>query len=150
MRGTYTAVGTISSFTTGDILEIKAPAGEAVELLEAHFEVQDPKAREDMDISIYRQTVPSTGGGDAVTPEPNEESDAAASSTVKSCGTALTGDTQGNVCHRRGYPVETGWHYTPTPESRKRITGGSAILFSMNTTLTSGTLIFCVEFAEMG
>lgn len=150
MRGSYTAVGTIATFTTGDILEIKAPASEAVELLEAHFEVQDPKAREDMDISIYRQTVASTGGGNGVTPEPNEESDVASSSTVKSCGTPLTGDTQGNVIHRRGYPVETGWHYTPTPESRKRIKAGGAILFTMNTTLTSGTLIFCVEFVEMG
>ena len=150
MRGVYTISDTFSSFTTGNILEIKAPSTLVLELLEAHFEIQDPKAREDMDISMLRMTVPSTGGGAAITPQSTEEGGPASAATVKKCSVALTGATEGAVMHRRGYPVETGWHFTPTPEQRKRIKPSGAILFKMNSTVSSGLLIISVDYVEMG
>lgn len=147
MRGVYSASATISSFTTGDIFSIEAPATESVELLEVHVEVQNPTAGEDLDISAHRCTVNPTGGT-TVTPEPTEEADAAASSTVRQQPTGETQEAAAQI--RRGFPVETGWHWTPTPEQRRYIQGGGAMVFKMNTTITSATLIFTLEFREIG
>lgn len=148
MRGAYSITDTFSGFTTGDIGELICPSDTVLELLEVHVEMQDPKAREDMDVEITQMSVSATGGGTLVTPRPMEDGDQAASSSYRRANTALTGGTPGNDVYRRGYPVETGWHFTPTPEQRKRSPRGWR--FTMNTTLTSGLLIVQIDYVEMG
>jgi hypothetical protein len=148
MRGVYTVTDTFASFTTGDIGELICPANSILELLEVHVEMQDPKSREDLDVSITQMSVSATGGGTLVTPYPAEDGDQAFGGSYRRANTSLTGGTPGNTNYRRGFPVETGWHYTPTPEQRKRSPTGWR--FTMNTSVTSGLLIVSIDFVEMG
>lgn len=147
MRGVYSLSTTTGSFTTGDICSIEAPAAESVEILEAHIEVQNPTSGEDLDISVHRCTVNPTGPA-AATPEPTEENEAASSAVVR---VVPTGETQESAAiYRRAFPAETGWHYTPTPEQRRQIAAGGSVVFKCNTTITSATLIICVDYREIG
>lgn len=148
MRGVYSVATTVTTFTSGDILSIESASTEIVELLELHVEVQDPTSGEDLDIEINRCTVNPTGGAATPAVKPDEAGDQASGSTVR---TVPTGETQeADPIYRRGYPVETGWHYLPIPEQRKYVEPGGSIVITCNTTITSSTLVVYAEWREIG
>lgn len=122
MRGVYECqyqfTSTISAGQT--LMYWLTPLNNPVEVVEAHVTIKDLATNQQLECAIQRvTTIGSPGSPTAVTPNPTEFYDQAASTVVKANPSSEpTTYTSGNVYGLEGWASLAGWHYQPIEKSR--------------------------------
>jgi hypothetical protein len=106
------------------IFEMTAGSDQKCSVIEAHITNVDSETSTQELMEIVRFATAGTGGT-AITEEPLDPGDAAASFTAVEEPT-VEGGTPTNL-HLEAWNILTGWHYVPVPEARIRLEGGDIL-----------------------
>lgn len=152
MRGVYTVRETVTGVTAAKVLlYIATPADQCIEILSAQISTAEGTS-ESIHAKLSRATG-SVGGGDALTPKPHEEGDAASSCTAKGGNTAITGmtaDGDDDALANHANNKIGMWVYVPLPEERQTVKPSDFLLLETKNTITSSDLIASITFREIG
>ena len=151
MRGVYTAEIKLSAWaSTKSALLITAPSTKCVELLSAHLgNAGSNVTNQQLEAAISRVTTLGSPVGTGVTPNPEENGDQAAGSTVTG---GLTTDvtTVGVNLDHQGFASLAGYQFAPLPEERPIIPPSGSAVVRLVVAPTAFDAIVQLKFREIG
>jgi len=151
MRGVYSIrfSGTITTAKT--ILQIKAGAASALEILRASITNTTVDASDSGEAQILRKSAAATVT--SFTPllwDPADQAAKAVGGTAATGHTATVEGTDTDILVAEGFNVLNGWLWLPTPEERIIVPQGGIIGLKTAVTITSATLLGIMVFREIG
>jgi len=159
MARTFTAIFEPTAVTTAvDFFEIAAPTTGVVMILEWNiYQITDfgDTEEEILDIETVRGdgTVTSGSGGSTVTPQPLDNGDGAAGSTVEALNTTRMAVGTGvlDITLKDGWNVRAPYNKVYTPETRPIVTPGDRWTLSLDDApADSITIGGSITFVELG
>lgn len=151
MRGVYTAEIKLSAWASmKSALLITAPSTKCVELLSAHLgNAGSNVTNQQLEAAISRVTTLGSPVGTGVTPNPEENGDQAAGSTVTG---GLTTDvtTVGVNLDHQGFASLAGYQFAPLPEERPIIPPSGSAVVRLVVAPTAFDAIVQLKFREIG
>jgi len=151
MRGVYTVAFSGVITTAKTLIQIKAGASSALELLRASITNTTVDASDSGSAEILRKTAAATVT--SFTPllyDPSDQAAKAVGGTTATGHTATAEGTDGDILVDEGFNVLNGWLWLPTPEERITVPQGGIIALKSGTTITSATLKALMVFREIG
>ena len=151
MRGVYSVLFSGTVTTAKTLIQIKAGAASALEILYASLTNTTVDASDQGSIIIGRKTAAATVT--SYTPllfDPSDQAAKAVGGTAATGHTATVEGTDGDVLVDEGFNVLQGWSWMPTPDFKIVVPQAGFIALRTGTTITSATLKGVMIFKEIG
>ncbi len=153
MARVYSAVMSSTAIAAAaELFFIEAPTDAVLRIHEIKITQDGSETSEQLPLRIYRTATDQGAKGDANTPSPLSEGDAAFGGAVRTnILTAATFATPGAALISESQNILNGWHILPTPETRIDISPGGYLILKLNAA-PSASLNFSgyVMFEEIG
>jgi len=145
----YTAVGQVASWTlAGDIVAIEC-ASDAYVVLHSVLVTQSTTETDDSTEIMISRFATVGSGGSTPTANPMDTLDNAFGGVIREADTTDASGAETEI-YGEGVSLLAGFHKVWTPEMRPTIPPSGRLVVSTNSTVSSVTLVYTLEFVEFG
>lgn len=151
MRGVYVAGNAATIAAAVTILQVKAGATSALEVLRAWCTTYGVDTDDRMRLQLLRKSAAATVT--SLTPvlmDPSDQAAKAVGGTAATGHTATAEGTDTDILIDEGASVLAGWTWLPTPEERILVPAGGIIAMKSALTVTSTAAAYGIIFRELG